>query len=129
MKILEIDFDLYQFPKQISSLEEFMQYATKNYNSFIPMVQYQTENCVFPYLIEEDVKTVYLNVAKMDKICVEDATVLCREEYNARLEKVIKQKCVSCEYYEEDCEGDNIQGHGDMISLDGECLRYEKKAD
>ncbi len=129
MKILEIDFDLYKFPEQISSIEEFIQYADENYNSFIPMVQYQTENCVFPYLIEEEVKTVYLNVAKMDKICAEDATVLCRAEYNARLEKVIKQKCVNCEHYEEDFDGDNIHGHGDMISLDGKCLMYEKKAD
>lgn len=93
------------------------------------MMQYQTANCVFPYLIEEDVKTVYVNVAKMREICVEEATILNRETYDSRLKRVIQQKCMDCIHYEEDLEGDNAQGHRERLSLDGECWGYEKKAD
>ena len=64
MKLLEVDYDYYQFPQGITTVKDFVEYITDKYHSFIPMVQYQTENCVFPYLIEEEVREVYLNVAK-----------------------------------------------------------------
>lgn len=129
MQILMIDFHYYRFPEHLSTIESFMQYITERYNSFIPMIQYQTDNCVFPYLIEEDAKTVYVNVAKMREICVEEATILNRETYDSRLKRVIQQKCVDCIHYKEDLEGDNAQGHRERLSLDGECWGYEKKAD
>ena len=41
--------------------------------------------------------------------------------------KVVSEKCVDCVHYQEDAEGDNLKGHREKISLDGECWGYEKK--
>lgn len=129
MKLLEVDYDYYQFPQGITTVKDFVEYITDKYHSFIPMVQYQTENCVFPYLIEEEVREVYLNVAKIDNICEAEATVLCRMDYDSKLYRVVQKKCIDCVHYEEDFEDDNLEGHRGKLSLDGECWGYEKKID
>ncbi len=134
MQILKIDYgygdwEYYKFPEHISTIEVFMQYASENYHSFIPMTQYSTENCVFPYLIEEETKTVYVNISKIKIICVTEATILCRKKYDSLLKRVIQQKCVDCENYDMHMEGDNDQGYRDKLSLDGKCWGYLKKVD
>ncbi len=58
MKILELDYDYYNFPQCITTIEDFIEYINNKYSSFIPMIQYQIDNCSFPYLIEEETKTV-----------------------------------------------------------------------
>lgn len=126
MKILEIDYDYYQFPQGIATVEAFTLYLSNNYHSFIPMVQYQTENCFFPYLIREEIKIAYLNAAQISKVSEAEATVLCREDYEARHNSVVQQKCITCAHYEEDSE---VKGHREKISFDGECVWYEKKAE
>lgn len=127
MKILEIDYEYYYYPKGISCIEDFITYANEHYNTFIALTRFETENCTFPYFISEDTKPVYVNIANIDKISEEDVTVLCRLDYDIRLEQVVKKKCIDCVHYEEDSEGDNLKGHRERISLDGECLGYEKK--
>ena len=67
------------------------------------------------------------NIAAMEIVKEVEATVLCRSDYDACLERVVKKKCVDCVHYEEDSEGDNQKGHCEKISLDGECWGYEKK--
>lgn len=127
MKILEIDYDYYYYPQNISCIDDFIKYANDNYNSFIKLTRFETENCAFPYFIREETKEVYVNIATMEKITEEEVTVLCRLDYDIRLEQVVKKKCVDCVHYEEDAEGDNLKGHREKISLDGECWGYEKK--
>ncbi len=127
MKILEIDYDYYYYPQNISCIDDFIKYANDNYNSFIKLTRFETENCVFPYFIGEETKEVYVNIATMEKITEVEVTVLCRLDYDIRLEQVVKKKCVDCVHYEEDAEGDNLKGHREKISLDGECWGYEKK--
>ena len=128
MKVLSLDYVYYKFPQNISNIKEFISYATQHYHSFIPLIQYQTDNCLFPYLIEEDTQEVYVNVAKMYYICVEEATIIpTRKEYDDRLKKIVLEKCVNCENYEEDFDGDNLCGHRNQINLDGKCWRYKKK--
>lgn len=131
MKLLEIDYNYYQFPQGITTVKEFVEHLSDKYHSFIPMMQYQTDDCVFPYLIQEEIIEVYMNVAKIDKFNEVEATVLCRKDYDSLLDKVVKQKCVNCMHFqeEEDSEGDNLKGHRDKISLDGECWGYDKKTD
>ena len=114
MKILEIDYDYYYYPQDISCIEDFIKYANDNYNSFIRLTRFETENCAFPYFIREETKEVYVNIATMEKITEAEVTVLCRLDYDSRLEQVVKKKCVDCIHYEK-------------ISLDGECWGYEKK--
>lgn len=127
MKILEIDYDYYGFPDGISCMDVFLAYVKENYHSFIKLNRFETENCVFPYLIQEEAKEVFLNVAAMEKFSQVEATVLSREEYDARLKQVVQKKCLDCVHYEEATDEDNLKGHRDMISLDGECGGYDKK--
>lgn len=127
MKILEIDYEYYYYPNGISCIEDFITYANEHYNTFIALTRFETENCAFPYFISEDTKQTYVNIANIDRISEEDVTVLCRLDYDIRLEQVVKKKCINCVHYEEDSEGDNLKGHRERISLDGECLEYEKK--
>ena len=124
MKLLEIDYDCYQFPQGITSLSDFAKMLNENYQSFIPLVQYQTENCVFPYFVAEDTKTVYINIAEIEKVSETEATILPRWEYDSRLRKIVKEKCTDCVHYE---EGDNLEGHREKMSLNGECNWYTKK--
>ena len=128
MKILEIDYDYYYYPQNISCIDDFIKYANDNYNSFIKLTRFETENCAFPYFIGEETKEVYVNIATMEKITEAKVTVLCRLDYDIRLEQVVKKKCIDCVHYEEDAEGDNLKGHREKISLDGECWGYEKKS-
>ena len=128
MLVLHINYDYYKLPQSILSLEGFIQYANQHYSSFIPLIQYQTNNCTFPYLIAEEVKTVYVNVAKVEQICAEEATIIpTRKEYDDRLKCIVREKCMNCQHYEEDANGDNLSGHRDKLTLDGECWMYEKK--
>lgn len=43
------------------------------------------------------------------------------------LEQVVKKKYIDCVHYEETSEDDNLKGHREKISLDGECWGYERK--
>ena len=128
MKILKIDYDYYYYPKDYPNMESFIKYANEHYNTFIELTQFETENCVFPYFISEEVKHVFINIASIEKISEAEASILCRLDYDARLEQALKKKCIDCVHYEEDSEGDNFRGHREKISLDGECWGYEKKS-
>ena len=127
MKVLNIDYDYYFYPQGIESLEDFIASLNADYNRFILLSRFETEKCAFPYFIREDVKQVYLNVANIDKIWEDEVTVLDRVEYERRLADVVAQKCKDCVYYEEDLDGDNMKGHREKLTLDGECWSYRKK--
>lgn len=127
MKVLNIDYDYYVYPQGIESLEAFIASLNADYNRFILLSRFETEKCAFPYFIREDVKQVYLNVANIDKIWEDEVTVLDRAEYERRLAEAVAQKCKDCVYYEEDLDGDNMKGHREKLTLDGECWSYQKK--
>ena len=127
MKILAIDFDYYYYPQGIGSLREFIDFATEHYNSFIELTQFQTDNCSYPYFIKEDTRQIFVNVANINMISEYEVTVLSRVEYNARLERIINEKCVDCENYGGECELGGVKGFGGRLSLDGECWAYEQK--
>ena len=127
MKILEIDYGYYYYPQNISCMDDFIKHINSHYNSFIKLTHLEMENCVFPYFIMEETKEVYVNVATMNKIMETEITVLPRHDYDIRLEQVIKKKCIDCVHYKENANGDNLKGHREKISLDGECWEYEKK--
>ncbi len=130
MKILAIDFDYYYYPQGIDSLREFIDFATERYNSFIELTQFQTDNCSYPYFIKEDTRQIFVNVANINMISEYEVTVLSRAEYNARLERIISEKCVDCENYGGECVLGGTKGlEGGRLSLDGECWSYEKRED
>ena len=127
MKILEMDYDYYYYPENITCIKDFIDLANQQYNSFIQLTQFETERCVFPYLIKEDTTQVYVNVANLNKIQEVEATVLCRLDYEAKLEQAVKNKCTDCIHYEEDLEEENLEGHRGKLSLDEKCPWYQKK--
>lgn len=129
MKILEIDFNYFYYPEGVSCIDDFVKYLNANYNSFVELTELQTVNCHYPYFIKEDTKKHYLNVGNIDGVIEEEVTVLSRAEYEARLNEVAKKKCVTCIHYEEDEDGDNLKGHREKLTLDGECWGYEKRTD
>ena len=127
MKILEMDYDYYYYPEGITCISEFIEYANLHYNAFIELTQFETENCVFPHLIQEDTTRVYVNIANLNKIQEVEATVLCRLDYEARLKQIVEKKCIDCVHYEEDLEENKLDGHRGKLSLDGKCSWYQKK--
>lgn len=95
MKVLEIDFNYFYYPEGISCIDDFVKYLNANYNSFVELTELQTINCHYPYFISEDTKKRYLNVGNIDGVTEENVTVLSHAEYEARLNEVVKKKCVT----------------------------------
>lgn len=127
MKILHFNFEYYYYPEGISCLDDFVAYANEHYHTFIKLIRLEDENCKFPYFIREGTEPAYVNIAAITRLSEVEATVLGREEYDKRLAQVVKEKCVNCVHYEENKEGDNLKGHRENLSLDGECWDYEPK--
>lgn len=126
MKILSINFDYYELPSGMDSVEQFIEHIEKQKSMFVKLKQFLVGECIFPYLVAEDVKEVYLNTTQIDVISEEDATVLTRAEYDSRLKEVVTEKCVNCSNYMGNCETDDLEGHRGMMSLDGACYMFEK---
>ncbi|MCL2696129.1 MAG: hypothetical protein FWE69_07375 [Clostridiales bacterium] len=127
MKVLTLGYIRYAYPHGIHTLADFAAFINNSERAFIPLQQFGERNCVFPFLVEEDKKTVYVNFKTVPTIYEEEVTVLSREEYDRRLEKVVLEKCVECVNYKEDSE-DNMRGHRDKLCLDGTCYEFEKIA-
>ena len=118
-----------KFPKGINNITEFIEFLNENYHSFIELEFLIEDGCVAPFYIEEDLKIEkqYWNPSNIRLIKEAEASILRRWEYEEKLKKVVSEKCVDCVHYQEDAEGDNLKGHREKISLDGECWGYEKK--
>lgn len=135
MKILSISVGeywyYYLYPRGIASLEGFAEYLTAHYASFIPLTKLNQNGCVFPYFIQEEREDVYVNVASIIEISEQNAEILPRAEYDERLKKAVRTKCVRCARYEReaDPDGDDLSGHREKISLDGQCYLFEERKD
>lgn len=127
MKVLNVSYTRYSYPPGVESLEEFIDFINNDLDRFIKMTKYDEENCSFPYMVKEDIITTYINFSNVDEIFEEDIKVLPRTEYDERLAKVVEQKCMNCENYEDDILNDNLRGHRGKINLDGVCHFYSKK--
>ena len=114
----------------INNITEFIEFLNENYHSFIELEFLIEEGCVAPFYIEEDLKIEkqYWNPSNIRLVKEAEASILLRWEYEEKLKKVVSEKCVDCVHYQEDAEGDNLKGHREKISLDGECWGYEKKS-
>lgn len=124
MKILLLDGLPCLYPDDISSIEEFIDYINENFMSFIPMNEFLLDNCVYPYLVEEDVRVRYINMSLVKSILEDDVEVLSRYEYDERLKELQEEICVNCKNYSENLDGDNLEGHRDEMRLDGFCPNF-----
>lgn len=125
MKILKIDSEHYAFPEGIKTVEEFVEFVNNSSQKFIKMTMYSDMNCVAPYFIEEDKKTVYVNFGQVTWIEEIDGEVLPRIDYECRLRQVVREKCLDCVNFQGD--PDNLDGHYERLCLDGRCWSYEKR--
>ena len=78
-----------------------------------------------PYFIEEDKKTVWVNLSQITHIQEADGEAMPRAEYERRLRLVVREKCLDCVNFLGD--PDNLDGHYERLCLDGHCWSYEKR--
>ena len=127
MKLLQLDTNYYRFPEGIKTAEEFAEFANNCSQKFVRMTMYSEEHCMEPYFIEEDKKTVWVNLSQITFIEEINGKIMLRVEYERKLREVVRQKCLDCVYFKGD--PDNLDGHYDRLRLDGHCWGYEKKAE
>jgi len=125
MKLLQLDTNYYRFPEGIKTAEEFAEFANNCGQKFVKMTMYSEEHCMEPYFIEEDKKTVWVNLSQITFIEEINGKVMLRVEYERKLREVVRQRCLDCVYFKGD--PDNLDGHYDRLRLDGHCWGYEKK--
>lgn len=125
MKLLQLDTNYYRFPEGIKNAEEFAEFANNCGQKFVKMTMYSEEHCMEPYFIEEDKKTVWVNLSQITFIEEINGKVMLRVEYERKLREVVRQRCLDCVYFKGD--PDNLDGHYDRLRLDGHCWGYEKK--
>ena len=119
MKALYLNGCYYQFPEGIENINDFILYLKDDKNVFVSLKRYETENCVHPYYIHEEVKQVFVNISAVVEIEECEINVLSRCEYDERLWECVERVCKDCVSYE---EGDDLKGHRDKLNLDGECF-------
>ncbi len=131
MKALLLDYRYFMYPEGISTLGQFIDFANKHFNEFIKLTELDTDNCREPYFIKEDIKTAYINLSTVESIGESEIkAIIPKEEYKERLKKIVAEKCVHCTNYTELTDSDeNLGGHWNMISLDGECCGFNRKED
>ena len=125
IKLLQLDSNYYRFPKGINTADEFAEYANNSGQKFVKLTLYSGEHSVEPYFIEEDKRTIWVNLSQITYIEEIDGEVLSRIDYERRLRQVVRQKCLDCVNFQGD--PDNLDGHYERLCLDGRCWSYEKR--
>ena len=125
IKLLQLDSNYYRFPEGINTADEFAEYANNSGQKFVKLTLYSGEHSVEPYFIEEDKRTIWVNLSQIPFIEEIDGEVLSRIDYERRLRQVVRQKCLDCVNFQGD--PDNLDGHYERLCLDGRCWSYEKR--
>lgn len=125
IKLLQLDSNYYRFPEGIKTADEFAEYANNNGQKFVKLTLYSGEHSMEPYFIEEDKRTIWVNLSQITYIEEIDGEVLSRIDYERRLREVVRQKCLDCVNFQGD--PDNLDGHYERLCLDGRCWSYEKR--
>lgn len=118
-----------KFPEGINNIKEFIVFLNQNFNSFFEIETLVEEGCVAPFFIEEDLKTEiqYWNPSNIRLVKESEVFILRRWEYQEKLEKVIKEKCVHCVHFSEDVCDEDFKSFIEHIDLNGQCYAFEKK--
>ena len=125
IKLLQLDSNHYRFPEGINTADEFAEYANHSGQKFVKLTLYSGEHSMEPYFIEEDKRTIWVNLSQITYIEEIDGEVLSRIDYERRLRQVVRQKCLDCVNFQGD--PDNLDGHYERLCLDGRCWSYEKR--
>lgn len=121
----------YLLPEDFDSMDAFIEYISPDPNQFIKLTKL-SEKTAFPYFIEEDSREVFVRFAMDVELGEVDVTLLKKEEYTARLLKLVKTVCVGCGNYsdQEEALGEigNLRGHWNNLCLDGYCNSFWRAA-
>ena len=96
MKLLKLDSNYYRFPEGVKTADEFAELANNSSQKFVKLTMYSEEHCMEPYFIEEDKKTVWVNLSQITYIEEIDGEVMPRIDYECRLRQVVREKCLDC---------------------------------
>lgn len=122
----------YIFPDEYKNMDDFIKHLTDKPNSFVRLTKLSEKTC-FPYFIEEESREVYLRLNQSAEIQPVSVTLLTKEEYTARLIKLVDTVCVGCGSYIDDKEllGEigNLRGHWRQMNLDGHCDSFWRKSE
>jgi hypothetical protein len=127
MKILQLDNNYFRFPEGIKTADEFAEFANNSGQKFVKLTMYSEEHCMEPYFIEEDKRTVWVNLSQITYIEEIDGEVLPRIDYESRLRQVVREKCLDCVNFKGN--PDDLDGHYDRLRLDGRCWSYENTSE
>lgn len=131
LQALGIDFGdyscLYYFPDGMDGIEDWTDYINSCEEQFVPMTILFSSDTVFPFFIDENCDTQYINLAAIKTYHETEIEVMSRDEYEQRLAECVSAICPDCVYYEEDTDGDNLTGHRDEMRLDGFCPRFTRR--
>lgn len=125
MKVLYFNGSYYQFPNGIMNINDMNNYIKESKEIFIPFIRYETENCVHPYYIREEIKQVLINFSSVCEIEECEINVLSKKQYDERLLVCVEEVCSYCVNCSED-NCDDMKGHRERINLDGECFWKEE---
>lgn len=110
----------YLFPNEFNNIDDFIKHLTDNPNCFVKLSKL-SENTCFPYFIEEESKVVYLRFDQSAEIQPVEADLLKKEEYTARLVKLVDTVCCGCGSYIDNKESlgeiGNLRGHWRQMNL------------
>ena len=123
-KLIQIDACYHAFPEGMETIEEFIEFVNNHEGKFIKMTRFNEAHCVAPYFIEEDSWPVWVNLSTAGYIYEVEGQILPRSEYEARLREVVREKCLDCVRF--DGDPDNLDGHCEILCLDGTCCCYKK---
>lgn len=128
MKALAIDYGdcsyLYYLPEGMDGIEDWTDYINNCEEQFVPMKILFSKDTVYPYFVDENYDIQYINLAAIKTYSETEVEVMCRDEYDRRLTECINAICPDCIYFEDDPDGDNLEGHRDEMRLDGFCPRF-----
>ena len=127
IQLIQLDSNYYRFPEGIKTADEFAEYANSSGQKFVKLTLYSGEHSMEPYFIEEDKRTIWVNLSQITYIEEIDGEVLSRIDYERRLREVVRQKCLDCVNFQGD--PDNLDGHYERLCLDGKCWSYEKRGE
>ncbi|MBQ9993380.1 MAG: hypothetical protein IJP17_01545 [Clostridia bacterium] len=81
-----------------------------------------------PYFVDSNIERQTLAIDTPELIYPTQVHILSREEYDARLLEMVKERCVGCARYGDDGD-DSLDGHHEEMTIDGVCFTRREEGE